>query len=571
MPEWLKRETAPINGTLSLEKILSEFFSVRGFSSADDIQKFLNFNLKDLTDPSAMKDMDRAVQRLVEARKKQEVVCGYGDFDMDGTPALALLVRGLRGLGFKNVFYVQPDRHKDGYGFHHAIAQKFIDDHKVSLFVTVDVGITDVDAIEKTQNAGADVIVTDHHQVQDRKPNAYAVVNPNQPECTAGLGHLCGTGVAFYLILALRRALKEQNLLEKDFDAKVLLDCFAIGTVADIVPLIKENRILVKHGLKVLEKTPLVGLRLLLNALKLGEKRLSSQDVGMRFVPKLNSLSRMDTQLKPLDLFLVDDPAKAALMVQDLLKNNDRRVMLLAESEKMLDAMVEQALAEDPNLNCLFFWSEEFHKGLVGLLATQIANKYHRPAFVGALTSHGVITGSARIPEASSANVFEALKSAEAELNKFGGHPQAAGFEVSPENTDALNIALQDYFSQSASEGSTAATFYDLETDFNGVREFMRWSDSLEPFGCAFESPVFRLDRLQLHQVSSMKGGHLKIQFRDISQQIIECVWFFPDKPDFFEGQEGARYSVLCEPQWNEFMGSRRLQLLLKDIAVAAV
>jgi single-stranded-DNA-specific exonuclease len=219
----------------------------------------------------------------------------------------------------------------------------------------------------------------------------------------------------------------------------------------------------------------------------------------------------------------------------------------------------------------LFFWSEQFHKGLVGLLATQIANKYNKPSFVGALTPKGVITGSARIPEVSNANVFEALKASESVLNKFGGHPQAAGFEVAPDNADDLYISLQNYFDEASGAGEPAATYYDMEVDYSDVREFMRWSDSLEPFGCAFESPVFLLDRLQVNQVSAMKGGHLKIQFRDIRQQIIECVWFFPENPDFFKQHEGYRFSVLCEPQWNEFMGSRRLQLLLKDIKASQV
>jgi len=569
LTEWLKRDAATLGVDASLDKILVDFFAVRGFSSIEDVHKFLRFSLRDLTDPSKLKDMDKAVARLVTAFKKQETVCVYGDFDMDGTPALALAVRGLRGLGFKNVEHVQPDRHTDGYGFHAKIAKKFIEDKKVSLFITVDVGITDVDAIDEVNAAGAEVIVTDHHQVQDRIPQALAIVNPNQPDCTAGLGHLCGTGVSFYLMLALRRELKKQNILPNEFDVKTLLDCFAIGTVADLVPLIRENRILVKHGLKVLERTPMIGLRMLLTALKLHDKHLTAQDVAMRFVPKLNSLSRMGADLKPIDLFLVDEPGKAALMVQDLLKNNERRVYLLGEAEELLDSMVAQEKKLAPSL---FYHSDAFHKGLVGLLATHLANTYRRPSFVGALleSEEGkeTIVGSARAPEGTGLNVFEALKNCEEHLVKFGGHPAAAGFEVAPENADALQTALNEYFVSNPAADSKAAAYYDHEGDFYLVKSFMQWWDGLEPFGFAFAPPVFRMDRLQLIKASSMRGGHLKIQFREPGQELMECVWFSPEDPEFFDKNQAKSYSVLCEPQWNEFMGSRRLQLLVKDIRV---
>lgn len=561
---WAQRESEHELSVEGFDDVVTQFLATRGFKDSQSVHEFLFYNLKNLKDPLSLLGMDKAMVRLTVAKKNQEAICVYGDFDMDGTPALALMYRGLKGLGFKNIFYCQPDRHADGYGFHFHLAQKFIEQNNVKVFITVDVGITDVENIKKVQALGVDVILTDHHQVLDEIPPAYCIVNPNQPECTSGLGFLCGTGVGFYLIMALRRHLKEQNFLENDFDIKSLLDCFAIGTVADLVPLVKENRILVKHGLKVLEKTSMVGIRLLLEALKMNDKVLRAQDVAIRFVPKLNSLTRLDVELKPIDLFMVEDPAKAALMVQTVLKNNDHRVALLDEAEALLEAMILQKSIRDSQSDVLFFWSEHFHKGLVGLLATQLVNRFQRPAYVGALTKKGVIVGSARAPNGSSVSVLKTLQDASAYLNKFGGHLAAAGFELSPENAEDFEKALIQSLSHNVDLALSQK--YDLKIDFHGIQGFMKSWDSLEPFGQNFATPVFRVDDLKVQKVTTMKSAHLKISFADAKGFLMECVWFFPQDMDYFSASNEKTYSILCEPQWNEFMGSRRIQLLLKDI-----
>ncbi len=565
---WAPRESQAELLVKGFDGVVTQFLAARGFKDSESVHAFLFYNLKNLKDPLTLLGMEKALQRLTLAKQNQEAICIYGDFDMDGTPALALMYRGLRGLGFKNIFYCQPDRHTDGYGFHFHLALKFIEQNNVKVFITVDVGITDVESVEKVQALGVDVILTDHHQVLDQTPQAYCIVNPNQPNCTSGLGFLCGTGVGFYLIMALRRHLKQQNLLENEFDIKSLLDCFAIGTVADLVPIVEENRILVKHGLKVLEKTSMPGIRLLLDALKMNDKMLRAQDVAIRFVPKLNSLTRLDVELKPIDIFMVEDPAKAALMVQTVLKNNEHRVALLGEAEELLEAMVVQkqlnseSTSTEPNV--LFFWSEHFHKGLVGLLATQLVNRFQRPAFVGALTKKGVIVGSARAPNGSSVSVLKALQASSKCLNKFGGHPAAAGFELNPEKASDFESSLAQALHQTADV--EMSQIYDLQLDFHGIQSFMKSWDDLEPFGQHFPTPVFRVDGLKAQKVTTMKQAHLKTSFADPRGFLMECVWFFPPDLEFFKDAGKKTFSILCEPQWNEFMGSRRIQLLLKDI-----
>lgn len=559
---WQQREASAMEIPTGMDDMVAKFLATRGFTDPMTAQKFLCFGLKDMKDPLVLEGMSKALERLTQAYQQQDPICIYADFDMDGTPALALMYRGLKALGYQNVFYCQPDRHADGYGFHFHLAQKMIEKHGIKVFITVDVGITDVDTVEQLQALAVDVVLTDHHQVLEKKPQALAVINPNQPTCSAGMGYLCGTGVAFYLVMGLRRHLKEQGLLRADFDIKTLLDCFAIGTIADLVPLVNENRVLTKHGLKVLEKTSMVGIRLLLEALKMNEKTLGAQDVAIRFVPKLNSLTRLDVELKPIDLFLVEDPAKAALMVQAVLKNNEHRVALLDESEELLGSMVLQK----PHHDVLFFWSEHFHKGLVGLLATHLVGKFNRPAFVGTVTKKGMIVGSARAPEGTSISVVKALQDSQEQLSKFGGHPAAAGFELPIENAEEFAHVLAKNLAEQADV--PVQKVYDLLCDFSEIHKFMKWWDHLEPFGQHFAAPVFRAENLQIQKVTVLKKTHLKVAFQDSRGFLMDSLWFFPANIDFFEGKEDKKFDLICEPQWNEFMGNRRIQLLLRDIEV---
>lgn len=554
-----------IHGTAPWKDVpqaVQAFLELRGFSSLEEAQDFLNFSLKDIADPSSLLGMDVAVQRILQAFARQESICIYGDFDMDGTPAVALLIRGFKALGFKNVFPLQADRHKDGYGFHFHLAQAMMGKHKVSLFITADVGITDVDAVRQVQELGVDVIVTDHHQEKEQLPPAIAVINPNQKLCTSKLQHLCGTGVAFYLMMALNRSFREQKLISQPIDIKSLLDCFAIATIADLVPLVKENRILVKHGLKVLEATSMLGIRALMTALQLNNKALSPQDVGIRLVPKLNSLTRMGGDVMPIDLFLVENPEEAIALAAKALEVNDVRVKSLKKAEKELSERFESE-AEFP-----FFWSysSSFHKGLVGLLASRAVNITQKSAFVGSLLSdQKTIVGSARTPDKGGHNVFAALTHCESVLNKFGGHPQAAGFEISIENVDAFKNRLKDYFLKTPlSRDTEDAKAYDLSLTLKEAKDFLAWLVRLEPFGVGFSSPVLCFKNCLVSEVKTLKGGeHFKLSLRDATRETLSAVVFSYKGPPLIE--QGI-YTITGDIQWNEFRGNRTPQFMIESI-----
>lgn len=559
---WQKKESGLFDGTLGKGQVLDSLFLNRGFSSTQSAQEFLAFKLKDLKDPLSLLGMDKAVERLKSAFMNNESVAIYGDFDMDGTPALALMVRGLRALGYERISHCQPDRHKDGYGFHGHLVERLKADHQVDVIVTVDVGITDHEAVQTAKELGVDVIISDHHQVKEKAPEALAVVNPNQPDCTSEMSYLCGTGVAFYIILGLRRELAQSGVVSPGFDIKDLLDCFAIGTVADMVPLIKENRILTKHGMKTLEATKMVGIRTLMQSLGLYGKPLGASDVGIRLAPKLNSLTRIESDIKPIDLFLVETESEAQSMVEHVVSHNKKRVSLLKEAEHLCESMVAD-MGERPSY---FLYSEKFHKGLVGLLATRITQNTGRASFVGSLKEkEGLIVGSARAPEGEGLSVFAALTECQQHLNQFGGHPAAAGFELNVDQAEAFGESLEDYFVERIDEEAVQPFLYDETVSFLQLKQFMSQWEELEPFGVSFESPVFCLEGLTLKGVKELKGGHLRLDFVQ-GQQPFQALWFFPDEPEMVLDHLGESFSLLGEPQWNHYLGTKKLQVLVKQL-----
>lgn len=543
--------------------LIERFLFARGVPSSAALSNFFAPKLSLLKDPFSLKGMSTAIQRLVQAFERQETLCIYADFDLDGSSGLALMLDGLKSLGFKNIEFYQPLRLSEGYGFHvHAV--EALKKKNVSLIVTVDVGITGFAACEKAKELGIDVIITDHHQPEEKLPVNFSLINPNQANCPSGLGYLCGAGVAFYLLRALKRGLLEcGHITEEQCDLKSLLDLFTIATLTDLVPLVEDNRVLVKTGISILENTKRVGLKTLLQELGINEG-ITSQDVAIRMAPKLNALSRLEKGLRPVDLMIVQDPKEAQAMVTEALKSHQERVSLQAKAEKLAFEM-SQAWQQSP---FVFLFSKEFHKGIVGLLATKIADQTGKPAFVGAMNEENVITGSARAPKDFEVDILAALKSVESLFVKCGGHNQAAGFEITEANVPAVIEGFEIHFSRQEVRPVTRSVEYDMQLSLKEVsRGLFQWLSKLGPFGMSFPVPIFLLRGLRVSKMKSLKGGHQKLWVSDVfSRKEIEVLAFSPLKEWNLEGVASHPIDVLVEIQINKFMGSEQLQLLLKDI-----
>jgi single-stranded-DNA-specific exonuclease len=564
---WQKREVLPQIASPSLEeaskhskipRLIFEILKPRGFSTEQEIRQWLTPSLKELRDPLSIIDLKKAVDRIILAFEKKEKICVYADYDLDGTSGIALFAQGLNDLGFRDFLLYQPSRLKEGYGLKNQAIQKLYD-QGARLLISIDLGISNKLEVDFANSLGMEVIITDHHLPPEQIPLAHAVVNPNRKDCTSQLQHLCGAGVAFFLILALRREMTNRGLLEKDFDPKTLLDCFAIATLTDMVPLIDENRILCKHGLQALRETKRPGLKILLQELGL-LKNLTSYDVTMKFAPKLNALSRLETSIRPLDLYLIEDVKKARSVVNEVLGVNESRRSLQKEAEDLARA----ELQKNPPKNFIWIYSDKFHRGILGLLATKLSQEFLLPTFVGALEDDK-ITGSARLAPNSKANLTEALGHGQSALRQFGGHAQAAGFECLTTEAEKLRELFADFFS-SGVKREPLILHFDAEAQIDEINaDFMMWYDHFVPIGVGAAMPLIKIKDVHIKKVRELKGGHMSLELEaHLSGQSLRAIWFSPEIKDFAVGQ---KVEVLVEVSWNEFMGSRQIQLQIKHLA----
>lgn len=562
----------------SIPRPIRDVLHHRGLKSDIDLAWWFRPSLRSLRDPMVLKDLDRAVRRLVQARRNQERVLLYADYDLDGTSGLALALEAFQLMGFENVSGYQPQRLTEGYGLHVSSIAKLHAERGIELLVSIDLGITAMEEAEFSKSLGIDVIITDHHlpKTNDRGevvlPEAIAVVNPNRGDCESGLGHLCGTGVIFYLVLALRRILLEEGLLKESFDPKRLLDCFAIGTITDLVPLHSENRILVKHGLVRLAETNRPGLSELLKSLDLWGRPLSAQDVAIRFAPKLNALSRMGSGIQPIDLYTEADAEKAREMVAKVLANNQDR----QASQKVADEEADRILAGAPPNGVIAIASEKFHRGVVGLVATKLSQRFGLPAFIGSIEGEsGSIVGSARVPNGLRANLLEAMSKASDHLDQFGGHAMAAGFEAKRSQFENFRMALESWATELRSEEELGGHIveYDATCSLSELTpSFMNWYEHMGPYGSQVPVPQFLFRDCLISHAKVLKGGHLRLRIAQLGSPAIQAIWFSP--PVRGEANDllllhGRRVDVIGEVQWNHYQGSRTIQLLVSDVKIA--
>lgn len=539
----------------------------RGFRSQTEVSAFLSPSIQSLKDPFQILGMEKACERLYQAFQRQEKICIYADFDLDGTSGCALLKKGLDSLGFQNVLVYQPRRLKDGYGFHAPIVEELAS-QGIKLIVTCDVGITAHKACERAESLGLDVILTDHHLPAEILPPAFVIVNPNQPQDQSGLGYLSGAGVGFTLLRALKRYLTDRKAgTPEKLNLKDLLDCLTIATLTDMVPLVEDNRVLVQWGLKSLAQTQRPGLRALLEALNLSHQHLKSSDVAIRFAPKLNALSRLEGDVLPLDLYLVEDPQKAMELVEQALRQNQERVQL--QGEALREALEQaQSQIEAP---FILVYSENFHRGVIGLIATSLSQATGKPCFVASLDAEEKkMVGSCRLPENLDGSLVKALSSVGPYLLRHGGHARAAGFEAALSEIDSIKRGLRDYFS--SEKTSVQKIYYDETLDFTEFDfRFMEFIDRMEPFGVGFERPLFLFQNVELQKIQTLKGGHLKMSLSQSSQSR-DAILFSPtenQKKVLTELSQNPRsFDVIAEVQLHEWRGRKSLQLMLEDVRI---
>ena len=524
----------------------------RGIKDEDSLSRFLAPSLDDLHDPYLLHDMDKAVNRIRRAIEQGEFILVYGDYDADGMTSASILKETLEQLGAECLVYL-PNRFTDGYGPNASVYKYFIEQQGISLIVTVDNGVAGHEAIDLAQSMGVDVIVTDHHSIPEVLPDAHAIVHPEHPESDYPFKHLAGCGVAFKLACALLEEVQVE-----------LLDLVAIGTIADMVSLTDENRIMVQYGLEVLRNTQRLGLQELFEIAGISSSDLTEETVGFQLAPRLNALGRLDDPNPAIDLltgFDDEEVREIALMIQD--KNEERKEIVQAiydEAKNMVD----------PSKSVQVLSKEGWNPGVLGIVAGRLLEELGQTVIVLNIED-GRAKGSARSIEA--VDIFEALDPHRALFIAFGGHAGAAGMTLEAEQLDALSEILETYVKDKGIDAKGKSKLYlDEELDLESLSlDTVKSFEKLAPFGMDNQKPVFYIRDFQVENARSMGAGdsHLKLKISKGTANFEVVAFGQGSKATEFAQTKQLELAVtLSVNQWN---GQTTLQLMMVDARVDGV
>jgi single-stranded-DNA-specific exonuclease len=526
----------------------------RGLDTPEKAWSFLDDREELLHDPFLLKDMDRAAARVRLALERGEHIAVYGDYDVDGITSTCLLTDYLRRQGAQVTPYI-PDRMEEGYGLS-SQAVELLHGQGVTLIVTVDCGITAVEETARAGQLGIDVVITDHHECKETIPGAAAVVDPHRPDCSYPFPSLAGVGVAFKLILALTAPERRRQLTAQ------YADLTAIGTVADVMELTGENRVIVRLGLEALEHTGRPGLRALIRQAGAEGKRLTATTIGYTLAPRINASGRMGCAALAAELLLTDDPARAEELAQTLCALNRERQRIEGE---IFDQCVAQLEREGGPRAVIVLAREGWHQGVVGIVASRLAEKYSCPAFMICL-QEGKGKGSCR--SFGGFNLFAALEQSADLLEQFGGHELAAGFTIDQAKIDLFRARMeQAVLACTGGAEMVSALQVDLKVEDPGLltQQAVASLSMLEPFGAGNPKPVLMLSGAVIQGVFPVGGGrHLKLRLRyqDVG---FDGIFFSATAAQLGLGP-GDRVDVAFTPQINEFRGARTVQLQICDV-----
>lgn len=494
--------------------LLAGILAARGITDPTEALTLLAGE-EELSDPMLLTDMDKACARILEAIDKEQTIVVYGDYDVDGVTATALLYQHLKGMG-ASVKCMLPSREGDGYGLSKNAIQS-IHDKGCQLIVTVDNGISALKEAEFAASLGVDLIVTDHHLPHDALPKAVAVVDPRRADDHSPFKGLCGAGVAFKLCAALDGCPPEEML---DYCG----DLAAVGTVADVMPLTGENRTLVKAGLKLLQQTDRPGISALLEEVGLGGKPITAENVSYAIAPRINAAGRMDNAVTALQLVLCEDEERAAELAHKLNEINVARQEteqeIVKAAQEQLDA--EPAILED---RVILIWGRDWHPGVIGIVASRLVEKTGRPVIVVSVDEHGEGKGSGRSVQGF--NLHECIASCEDILLRFGGHAMAAGLSVREENLPELRRRLNEWAARECAVLFTPPLECDLSIHLDRITvESVRRLEQLAPYGAENPTPVFVLEKAIIDGIFSVsEGKHCRLRLRQGNASIY-AVWF---------------------------------------------
>ncbi len=527
--------------------LLAAVLHARGMD--DTAEQFLEERGSSMADPMELTDMVPAIERLRQAIAANEHVAVYGDYDVDGITSSCMLADYLRSRGVQCELYI-PDRMEEGYGVNEGAVRE-LHGRGVSLIITVDCGVTTVEETACAMALGVDMIITDHHECRETLPSAVAVVDPKRPDCDYSGGELAGVGVAFKLLCALEG--DTERVLDR------YADLVAVGTIADVMPLTGENRYIVKRGLEKLENAPRPGLRALMAEAGMQDKKLTASTVGYVLAPRLNASGRLGQVESAVQLLLTSSTAEAGKRAMELCRLNRDRQSL--EMEIWQQAL--QMLGDRPPAGPIVLAREDWHQGVIGIVASRLSECFSLPAVMICLDGE---RGKGSCRSFGGFNLFEALSECAGTLDGFGGHALAAGLTIQRENVPAFRAALTDYY---RIHPPTAAPTLDVEMRVNAP-ELLRMEcvedlDRLEPCGAGNPRPLLCLTGARLVEKTPIGNGkHLRLRLEKFGQ-LYDAVWFSHTAEDT-EARTGDWVDAAFYPQINVFRAHRSVQLLMSGL-----
>lgn len=504
-----KEAAKELSKQIGISPILCQLLRERGITNADEAKRFFRPHLSELHDPFLMKDMDKAVNRLNQAMGRKERILVYGDYDVDGTTAVALVYKFLQQF-YSNIDYYIPDRYNEGYG----VTFKGVDyaeETNVKLVIVLDCGIKAIDEIEYARQKGIDFIICDHHVPDDELPSAVAILNAKRLDATYPYPHLsgCGVGFKFMQAFAINNGIDFSMLTP-------LLDLVAVSVASDIVPIMGENRILTYHGLRQLNSNPSVGLRAIIEVCGLSDREITISDIVFKIGPRINASGRIQNGKEAVDL-LTEKDFKAAI-------EKSNQINQYNETRKDLDkAMTEEAnkivekLEDLSHRRSIVIFNEDWHKGVIGIVASRLTEIYYRPAVVLTRTGN-MATGSAR--SVSGFDVYKAIEHCRDLLENFGGHTYAAGLSMKIEHVEEFTRRFEEYIAKHILPEQTRATInIDAKLDFKDITpKFFNDLKRFNPFGPDNQKPIFCTNHVYDYGTSKVVGReqeHIKLELVD--------------------------------------------------------
>ena len=565
---WKKWEICPGNGLeeelsikeLKISPLMARVLFNRGVSTADQARRFLSPTLSDLPNPLIMKDMEKAVGRISRAIRDRDKITVFGDYDVDGATATALLLLFLQQSGAQVDFHL-PHRLQEGYGLNIESVKK-IHAQGTKLMVTVDCGITNTEEIRWAMENGLEVIVTDHHEVPEILPPALAILNPKQKDCPYPFKNLAGVGVAFNLIIALRSALRQEGFFPSGQlpNLKEYLDLVALGTVSDVVPLIGINRILTKFGLSQLTRSTRAGILALKEIAGIGGTPVDTIGINFRLAPRINAAGRLGDAGETVRLLVSREPEEAREIAAHLNDLNSQRQRMeektLADARRMIEL-----LAERPAKKSLVLSSLDWHPGVIGIVASRITEEYHRPTILIALKGNlGKGSGRSfdRFP------LYQGLKACQTWVEKFGGHEQAAGLVIREECIRGFSEAFEEVVSRKLREEDFIPRLsLDALARLDQMDDsFLTEMESLAPFGTGNPEPVLGLEDLTVLESRLVGKGHLRLRIKE-GRSVREAIGFGMAS---WHPLSQRRMKMAFSPQVGTYQGRRILQLKIVDL-----